>query len=192
MRHSAVLILGIALLAAVACGTTAAPGEPASAGPIPVLSPAAVPGLPYTTTALSARELSQDASIPGIASMLASWGYTRGAERTFQGESRHLTLVVSRTLEFRNVLGATSYVSFVHSNATAFFGIGTVTAIDAQGRSGWEFSPQACACHLANPVVAGVVNSGSNVTWLEINGPDATPALLLTLLDPANSGPATS
>jgi hypothetical protein len=41
-------------------------------------------------------------------------------------------------------------------------------------------------------VVIGVVSGGSSVTWLEINGPDATPALLVNLLDPANSATVTT
>ncbi len=33
------------------------------------------------------------------------------------------------------------------------------------------------------PALIGVLNSGSRVIWLEINGPQATPALLVRLLD---------
>jgi len=44
---------------------------------------------------------------------------------------------------------------------------------------------------MSNPAVAGVLDAGSGVVWLEINGPDATPALLVSLLDPADSVSAT-
>jgi hypothetical protein len=189
VRLAAALVFVAAMTAGTACGATSTVSPNEAVKPM-LLSAAAVPGLPYTTASLSAGELSKDASIPGMSAMLASWGYVTGEQRTFQGESRHLTLVVSRALEFEDVLGAASYVSFVHSNATAYFGIGGVQPLDAQGRAGWQFSPQACACHMANPVVVGVVSSGSSVTWLEINGPDATPSLLLSLLDPTNSAPA--
>jgi hypothetical protein len=137
-------------------------------------------------------DLSKDAAIPGLSSKFASWGYLQGAQRTFQGESRHLTYVVSRALVFKDFSGASAYVDFVHTNATAFFGISGVQPLVAQGRSGWQFTPAACSCHMANPVVIGVVSSQSVVAWLEINGPDATPALLLGLLDPVNNVWATS
>jgi hypothetical protein len=49
------------------------------------------------------------------------------------------------------------------------------------------FTPAPCACHLANPAFIGVLIQGNDVVWLEINGPDATPALLVRLLDPSRS-----
>lgn len=180
-----------AALAAVAiitaCGTTSA----TSADPARLLSASAVPGIPYTTTMLSVTELSKDASIPDLKSKISALGYVQGAERTFQGESKHLTFVVSRSLAFQDPDGASAYVALVHDNAAAYFGFAVVQPLDAQGRQGWQFVPSACSCHLANPVVVGAVTSGRDVTWLEINGPDATPALLLSLLDPSNSVPAT-
>ena len=118
-------------------------------------------------------------------------GYLDGRERTFQGESRHLTLVVSRSLIFKDGAGARSFVAYVRANSTAFFG-GAVgeQALLAQGRSGWMFAPAPCACHLASPEVVGVLVAGSGVVWLAINGPEATSGLLMSLLDPANSVPA--
>ena len=184
------IAVGAILLLAAACGSVATQGS--ATGPLPVLSTSAVPGVPSKTTALTADELSKDASIPDIASMLASWGYIGGVERTFQGQSRHLTFVDSRALAFEDPNGAEAYVAFVHDNASSYFGVAAVAALDAQGRSGWQFTPAACACHMANPVEVAVVSSGANVSWLEINGPDATPALLVRLLDPSQSVPASA
>jgi hypothetical protein len=180
-----------ALLLSVACGSASTSSGPGAAGSLPVLSTSAVPGVPSTTAALTVTELAKDASIPDLASLITSFGYVGGLERTFQGQSRHLTLVVSRALAFQDPSGAEAYVAFVHDNATAYFGVAAVQALDAQGRPGWQFTPAACACHMANPVEVGIVSSGANVTWLEINGPDATPSLLLSLLDPSKSAPAT-
>lgn len=178
------LVLAALMVMVAACGATTATGS------ITVLSDSAVPGVPSTTKSLTAQDLSKDASIPGFGAQIESWGFIRGAERTFQGQSRHLTFVDSRGLVFRDATGAGAYVAFVHDHVTDFFGIGGVQPLVAQGRPGWQMTPSACACHLANPVVIGVVSSGSEVVWLEINGPDATPALLMSLLDPAHSSPA--
>ncbi len=186
MRPWPAALAALALLSA--CGTTSA-GSTDAAG---LLSASAVPGIPYTTTALSVGELAKDASIPDLASKISALGYVQGSERTFQGESKHLTFVVSRSLEFKDAAGAAAYVGMVHDNATAYFGVAVVQPLVAQGRQGWQFLPSACACHLANPVIVGAVSSGRDVAWLEINGPDATPALLLSLLDPSNSVPATT
>ncbi len=191
MRPMHLAAIAAVLLLGPGCGgmSVSSTGVPDS---IRVLSASAVPGVPFTTAALSVTDLSKDAAIPGLSSKFMSWGYVQGAQRTFQGESRHLTYVVSRALMFKDVSGANAYVDFVHTNANAYFGVGGVQPLVAQGRSGWQFTPAACACHMANPVVIGVVSSQSGVAWLEINGPDATPALLLGLLDPTNSVATTS
>ena len=194
MRSPTVLVALAALLLTVACGATSpGPGAGLSGGgaSMRVLSPSAVPDVPSKTTVLTAGDLTKDASIPDLLSKLSAWGYVDGRQRLFQGQSRHLTFVVSRALLFQGSAGAGAYVEFVHSNATSFFGIAGSQPLVAQGRSGWQFTPSACSCHLANPVVIGVVADGSGVAWLEINGPDATATLLLDLLDPARSVPAT-
>jgi hypothetical protein len=143
-----------------------------------------VPGIPSVTTRLTAADLAKDAAIHGLAAKIASWGYLGGRQRTFQGESHHLTLVISRALMFRDTLGAQHYAAFVRDHRTAFFGA-SVQAQRLPGRSmpGWLFIPPLCACHLANPALIGVLNDGSRILWLEINGPTATPALLARLLD---------
>ena len=159
---------------------------------MPVLLPSAVPGVPFTTRALTAGELGKDAAISGLQGRLASWGYLDGRERTFQGQSHHLTFAVSRALVFRDDAGARAFVAFVQQHAVAYFGVAVRTdPLWAQRRTGWSFRPAACACHMANPVYVAVLDDGPRVIWLEINGPDATAALLRRLLDPARSAATT-
>jgi hypothetical protein len=176
-----------------ACGSApaaAAPSPPLTA--MQVLSTGELPGMLSVTRVLTVDELAGDASISGLAAKVRSWGYLDGRERVFQGQSRHLTLVISRSLIFGDAAGASAYVAFVKANSSAFFGDGDgVQPLDSEGRSGWTFSPPACACHMANPAVVGVVQSGAGVIWLEINGPDATSSLLASLLDPSRSEPTT-
>ncbi|MFL5737752.1 MAG: hypothetical protein ACJ76P_10475 [Actinomycetota bacterium] len=150
-----------------------------------VLARSAVPGVPSETTDLPASELAKDAPIPELASKLGAWGYQGGRQRTFQGQSRRLTLVVSRSLAFDDHLGASAFATFVRANAPMYFGTGVeVHPLVTRNRSGWEFVPPACACHMANPEEVGVVVAGSAASWLEIDGPDATKPLLVRLLDP--------
>jgi hypothetical protein len=52
-------------------------------------------------------------------------------------------------------------------------------------RRGWMFVPAGCACHMAQPAVIGIVSGGPRVSYLEVNGPDATPKALHTLLERA-------
>jgi hypothetical protein len=177
------------LLGICACGGSALPA--ASTAPVAemkILAPSAVPELPFTTSVLTVTTLSRDASIPSIPAKLRSWGYIDGRERVFQGESRRLMLVISRSLIFKDATGARDLVAFVQTNGAAYFGATTtMRPLLAQGRSGWLFTPPPCACHLANPAFIGVLSDGPSVAWLEINGPAATPTLLVTLLDPALS-----
>lgn len=185
MTRIARLGLLLVLLAAAGCGQPATEHSqviPSTA--LPVLATSAVPGISSVTTRLTMADLGKDAAIRGLTAKIASWGYLGGRQRTFQGESHHLTLVISRALIFRDAAGAQHYAAFVHEHQAAFFG----TAVQAQrlpGRSvsGWLFVPPLCACHLANPALIGVLNAGPRVLWLEINGPTATPALLRRLLD---------
>jgi hypothetical protein len=181
---------GLALVLALvltACAPSAAPTSSRGASPsLPsVLASDALPGIASTTRALTAVDLAKDAPIPGLASTIGSFGFVAGRERTFQGESKHLTYVVSRSLAFGSTRGAGRFVAFVRSKAASFFGVGTtVRRLVTDGRTGWVFDPPACACHLANPVLVAVLGDGSSVVWLEINGPDATRAVLLRLLRP--------
>jgi hypothetical protein len=193
MRRSAIVGALLAGCACVACGassTSSIPSPPL--GAMQVLATSELPGMLSVTRVLTADELANDASITGLAAKIKAWGYLDGRERTFQGESRHLTLVLSRSLIFLDPGGAQSFVTFVKSNSAAYFGdYGEVQQLDAQGRLGWLFAPPLCACHMANPAVIGVVVAGASVSWLEINGPDATTALLVSLLDPSRDEPTT-
>lgn len=185
MNRIARLSLLLALLAASSCGQPGNQHGPAiSNAALPVLASSAVPGISSVTTRLTTADLAKDAAIRGLAAKIASWGYLGGRQRTFQGESHHLTLVISRALIFRDATGARHYAAFVRAHQAAFFGT-SVRAQRLPGRSvsGWLFIPPLCACHMANPALIGVMNAGSRVLWLEINGPTATPALLMRLLD---------
>src|ERR1043166_8441439 len=102
MRRAGVVLIALAsVLVAAGCAGRAesrSASPPARPVEMRVLATSPVPGIPSKTTRLSLGSLAADASIPGIASAIASFGYREGRERTFQGESRSLTLVVSRSL----------------------------------------------------------------------------------------------
>jgi hypothetical protein len=184
MNRIAWLILLLALLAAAGCGQPGAQPSPViSTTALPVLATSAVPGISSVTTRLTPADLAKDAAIRGLAAKIASWGYLGGRQRTFQGESHHLTLVISSALIFRDATGAQHYAAFVHEHQAAFFGASVqARRLPGRGVSGWMFVPPLCACHLANPALIGVLTAGTRVLWLEINGPTATPALLMRLL----------
>ena len=184
MRRLARFGVIMILLAASGCGRAASQhGAVVSTAALPVLAASAVPGIPPVTVRLTPADLGKDAVIAGLAAKISSWGYLAGRQRTFQGESHHLTLVVSRALLFRNSAGARHYAAFVRDHRAAFFGVGVLAQhLSGSGSSGWLFAPPLCACHLANPALIGVLNAGTRVIWLEINGPTATRALLVRLL----------
>ncbi len=183
----------LVLLTAAGCGRAGSqPGAAVPDAALPVLAVAAVPGIHPITARLTAADLAKDAVIPGLAAKIASWGYLGGRQRTFQGESHRLTLVVSRALMFRDAVGAQRYAAFVREHRAAFFGAAVQTRrLAGHGLSGWLYTPPPCACHLANPALIGVLTAGPRVIWLEINGPAATPALLMRLLGtiPHHQGP---
>jgi hypothetical protein len=184
MNRIARLSLLLALLLASGCGQPDNQHSPViSNGSLPVLATSAVPGISSVTTRLTTADLAKDAAVRGLAAKIASWGYLDGRQRTFQGESHHLTLVISRALIFRDATGAQHYAAFVREHQAAFFGASVqAQRLPGPGVSGWLFIPPLCACHLANPAQIGVLNAGPRVLWLEINGPTATPALLIRLL----------
>jgi hypothetical protein len=163
-------------------------GLPVSSASLPVLAAAAVPGIPSVTTRLTSADLGKDAAIRGLAAEITSWGYLGGRQRTFQGESHRLSLVISRALVFRDATGAQRYAAFVHEHEVAFFGVAVQTRpLPGRSTSGWLFIPPLCACHLANPALIAILNAGPRVLWLEINGPTATPTLLVRLLSTVHS-----
>ena len=182
VRHTPLLFLGAIALWAAACGGGASgAGRPRAPAP-PVLSAAAVAYLPSTVRRLTAANLAREIRRPALAAQLTRWGFTGAAERSFQGESHRLTVVDSRTLDFKTAAGSRSYVAFVHAHAAVYLGVfPTVHRTAAGGRSGWTFRAQSCACPGSMPLWLGVTSAGTRVTWLEINGPTATARTLAAL-----------
>jgi ABC-type dipeptide/oligopeptide/nickel transport system ATPase component len=69
-----------------------------------------------------------DLDIPsgGFFSLLgpSGCGKTTTLRRTFQGEPRRLTLVVSRSLQFRTSPGAAAFVAYMHQKVGSFYPFG--------------------------------------------------------------------
>jgi len=166
------------ILAMAACGS--APAR--AAAPSGVLPTAAVTGLAVVTQPLTGRDVQKDSTVPDLAARLDRWGYVGGWQRTFQGESRRLTLVVSRSLQFRNSPGAAAFVAYVHQKVGSFYPFALTRPLSIPGRSGWVIRPPLCACHMATPLIVGVTAQGRTVSWLEINGPQASTRMLTQLL----------
>ena len=165
-------------LAVTACGGS--PGRPAA--PSGVLPAAAVAGLAVATQPLTSQDVQKDSTAPDLAARLVGWGYVGGWQRTFQGESRRLTLVVSRSLHFRTSLGAAGFVAYMHHKVGSFYPFAVSSRLSMPGRSGWVIQPPLCGCHMATPLIVGVTARGAKVSWLEINGPQASTRLLTQLL----------
>jgi hypothetical protein len=161
-----------------ACGSSP---DRASA-PTGVLPTAAVAGLAVVTQPLTGKDVQKDSTVPDLAARLDRWGYVRGWQRTFQGESRRLTLVVSRSLQFRTPPGAADFVAYMHQRVGNFYPFALASPLSMSGRSGWVIRPPLCSCHMATPLLVGVVARGRKVSWLEINGPQASTRLLTQLL----------
>jgi hypothetical protein len=174
MRRTVVLA-GLALLAA-ACGS-------AGHAMPPTLGAGAVAYLPSSARALTVAGLAREAGTPGLASELRAWGFTAGAQRYFQGESRRLQVVDSRTLRFRRAGGAQAFVAFARAHVSTYVGsFPRLRELTLGGRRGFLAIAQPCQCHLANPAFLAVLARGGEVTWLEINGPAATLRRLEALL----------
>src|SRR6187431_1750839 len=92
----------LVLLALGGCG----PSSPREAEP--VLSTDALPGLEATTEPVTAEDLAAD-----FGTSVSVDGFVSGTERVFQGESRDLTRVVSRTVEFESPEAAHAYVDLL-------------------------------------------------------------------------------
>lgn len=178
MRRAArILALGSALTA-VACGASST-----RAGGIDTLPAHAVPGLPSTRTTLTPAFLARETQAAPLRGRLGTWGFVAGARRYFQGESRMLQLVDSRTLRFRGAAGASAFVDFLRTHLNSYVGSFAHTRrFVSRGRSGFLAIGQECQCHLANPTYLAAVSSGGTVTWLEINGPGATRSRFAALL----------
>jgi len=177
MAAAAAAALALAL-AVTACGGSS--GRPAA--PSGVLPAAAVAGLAVATQPLTSQDVQKDSTAPDLATRLAGWGYVGGWQRTFQGESRRLTLVVSRSLQFRTSPGAARFVAYMHQKVGSFYPFAVTSRLSMPGRSGWVIQPPLCGCHMATPLLVGVTARGRKVSWLEINGPQASTRLLTQLL----------
>lgn len=175
MRRAARVLAVGAALAAAGCGS--------SARPVATLPAHAVPGLPSTRTALTPAFLARETQAAPLRGRLRAWGFVAGARRYFQGESRNLQLVDSRTLRFRQAAGAAAFVTFLRTHLNSYVGsFARTRSYTAQGRSGFLAVGQECQCHLANPTYLAAVSAHGTVSWLEINGPGATRRALAALL----------
>jgi hypothetical protein len=175
----AALALAACVVALAGCGSSRSTPAP------PTLAAGAV-ALPSSLKTLSSHGLAREAQAPGLATQLGSWGFLAGTDRYFQGESRQLQVVDSRTLRFRSAQGASAFVGFMRMHTYAFLGsFAQVRRIVSRGRAGIVATGQPCQCHLANPAYLAVVSHGATVSWLLINGPGATPRRLAALLDQA-------
>ncbi len=178
-RAAAAAAVGMAVwLAACLAGC----GSARPAAPSGILPASAVAYLPSVTKPLTALDVQQNSTLHDLTARLARWGYIGGWQRTFQGESRRLNLVVSQSLMFGTHAGARSFAGYLASHVGAFYPFAVVRPLTLTGQAGWLIKPPLCACHLATPVYVGVTVAGSRVRWLEINGPRATGTLLASLL----------
>jgi hypothetical protein len=171
MRTLLVVLLAGCALSTAGCGAGSGT-DAAGSAPLPVLAAATLPALRTDTHDVSAATLAGETSAPAeVQSMLADWGYLRGRERVFQGESQTLDRVVSRTLEFSSPGGARAYVRYLGTHAGTLYGPGsTARPLRVGARSGYVVDAAACACHRAEPTVLAVLARGTRVTYLEANG----------------------
>ena len=165
------------LLVASACGGQAA----ATAAPPAVLPAAAVSYLPSSAKTLDAGGLAQADGLPALSDHLNGWGFRSAAQRTFQGQSKKLQIVVSRTVDFDSADGARRYLDYLQQNVDTVYGQTTLEPQSSRGRTGVVGKPQACACHMAAATYLAMLRRGSRVTFLEMTGPAATASLLRQL-----------
>jgi hypothetical protein len=164
----------VAVVVLAGCGAKAA-------APLPTLPAGALPELKSSSQPVELEDLASD--FGGDIEARLDWGFSRGVERVFQGESQRFDRVVSRTLEFTDAAGAQAYVHFFRSHLPAVFGTGTTASrLDSKGRSGYLVDAASCACHRAEPTLAALVARGSRVSYLEVNGGGAKPAAVVELL----------
>jgi hypothetical protein len=170
------------LLAALALALAGCGSSSGQAGVPATLPPTAIPYLPSVHKPLTATFLAREAQAPTLVHLLNGWGFEAAADRYFQGESRRLQMVDSRTLQFSRSSGASAYVAFMRLHLNPI--LGSYPKIKAFGR-GIVATAQECQCHLANPAFLTLVAHGRTVTWLEINGPGATRRQLAALVQRA-------
>lgn len=153
-------------------------------GSLPVLDRSALPELAASTHPVAAHDLAADVAGGGaFERRLRAWGFVRGRERDFQGPSKTVDRVVSRTLAFSGAAGARAYVGYVRVHAAALYGAGSTAApLVSRGRVGVLVTAAACACHRASPTLLAVVARGGRVTWLEANGGGVTRRVVAALV----------
>jgi hypothetical protein len=184
------LAVAMGALTLAGCGSGAASSSGGASvssaphvAPPATLAATAVRYLPSTKKPLSVGFLAHEAGAPQLRAQLPAWGYLAGADRYFQGESRRLTVVDSRTLRFRSAQGANSFVQFMRGHLSPYIGTQPkIRRFNTLGRSGILVTGLECECHLANASFLAIVTRGPTVTWLEINGPAATPRALGSLI----------
>lgn len=175
----AVLVVLAAALWLGACGED----ERAAAPPPPTLPAAAVPYLESKERALTAAIVAREAGRPELAAQLAEWGYDGGASRSFQGQSKRLQVVDSRSYRFRTPTGAAAFMREIRANPGAFFpGAGEQRDFVSDGRRGIAVTGLPCACHMAQPALFAAVSDGTAVSSLEINGARASMRALRALV----------
>jgi hypothetical protein len=181
-RGPALAVLLAGGLLAGGCGGEDEAARPAGAVRPPTLPAAAVPYLDSTERALTPAQLGRETRVPALAKRLAGWGFAGGAGRSFQGQSKRLQVVESRTLRFRSAGGASAFLALVRSQPGSFLpGAETPRPFRSRGRRGIVVKAAPCSCHMASPAYLGMLASGPTVSWLEINGPRATVGALRRL-----------
>ena len=183
MSRSRVILLACfvaALPVASACGGGSA-GSSSSDPPPAVLPASAVPYLPSTAQVLDASSLAHQDALPAVAGKLSGWGFQSAAQRTFQGQSKHLQIVISRTVQFDSAAGASAYLAYLRANANTVYGVSTQKPQRNRGRSGVVVHPQACACHMAAATFMGLLQDGTRVSYLSLTGPKASVSMLQQL-----------
>lgn len=170
-----------AVLAASACGGGSSAGSSSAAPPPAVLPASAVPYLPSSAQVLDASSLAHQDALPSVADRLSGWGFRSAAQRTFQGQSKHLQIVISRTVQFDSPAGASAYLDYIRANANTVYGVSTQRPQRNRGRIGVVVHPQACACHMAAATFIGLLQDGSRVSYLSLTGPKASVSMLQQL-----------
>lgn len=181
MRRAAAAAL-VAVCGALPAGCGAGEERPAAAAPPPALPASAVPYLESEARPLTAAALAKETGTPELADRLAELGFAAGSRRYFQGQSTRLQVVDARALRFETGAGAAEFVRYVRGRPSLFLAGGQRPAdFESRGRRGVMVTGAPCSCHLATPVLMGVVADGPTVTWLEINGPRASKRALRAL-----------
>jgi len=137
--------------------------------------------LPGVQIDRSSKKFYYDFYDSAVAGKLPGWGFRSAAQRTFQGQSKRLQIVISRTVQFDSPAGARAYLNYLRANANTVYGVSTQKPQSNRGRSGVVVHPQACACHMAAATFMGLLQDGSRVSYLSLTGPKASASLLQQL-----------